>query len=223
MENDTSYELAMCSHDGAQWLEVVSYTPATRWEPEDMDIADRPCVVCGSWDSLYPQDTWFGALAVAALEAARFVAYFIESLGLPTCDKCGALFFEGWTVEGTPLCWQCGEAQADEYFKQEDFDYVLAVGYRRHLLNDYFFEHGGNFDDAVDNYATQNEISRHHAIEALYWRYAFGVQAVECPQCDALTINAWEDADVWNCRPCVRADAEFECRLDYGDGEGYDR
>lgn len=121
MENEYSYELALCSHDGAQWLEEVSYTPATRLEPEDYDIDYKPCPVCGGYDTLYPPDTQYGAVAEAALAAARIVAYFIEWWGLPTCDTCGSKFYEGWTSDGHPLCMTCAEREADAYFESEEY------------------------------------------------------------------------------------------------------
>lgn len=82
MNNDTHYNLASCVADGAMWLEEVQYTPATRWEPEDVSVDDRPCPVCKSWDdTVYADDTRYGWIAVAALEAARSVGICIEMLG----------------------------------------------------------------------------------------------------------------------------------------------
>lgn len=121
MENEYSYELALCPYDRAQWLEDVSYTPATRWEPEDYDIDYKPCPVCGELDTLYPPDTMFGAIAEAALCCARIIAYDIECWGLPTCNTCGERFYEGWTSDDKPLCLACSEREAEAYFTSEEY------------------------------------------------------------------------------------------------------
>lgn len=90
------------------------------------------------------------------------------------------------------------------------FDYVEASQYRRRLLEDYFWEHGGDMDIAISEYRADHYCTRLQAIVALYWRMAFGVAALECPNCEHLTINAWNAVDVWNCFPCCKADVEWE-------------
>jgi hypothetical protein len=102
--NDYAFEIAACRRDGAMWLEEVVYTPATRWEPEDADIIEQPCPVCGGTDVVYPDDSMYGALAVAALYAAQCVGLAIEYAGLPDCQRCGRRNYDGGST-----CWSCTE------------------------------------------------------------------------------------------------------------------
>jgi len=49
--------ITLCCKDCGEISEVeVGYTPATRWEPEDVDDADQECGYCGG--ELLSLDEW---------------------------------------------------------------------------------------------------------------------------------------------------------------------
>lgn len=106
--------------------------------------------------------------------------------------------------------------------RSKSLDYMTCFLFRRDLLLDYFEDNPGRFEQAIRDYRAES-YSHHYArrmeiVEALYWRHAFGVASIRCPNCGEYTINAWDIGEredalypnrdlVWYCLPCMKADA----------------
>lgn len=118
MENDKDFVITGCKYDGSIWLERVIDFPGTRYEPPSSDVEPEKCPSCNSYvdDPRYEEEFPYGAIARAALEAARCVAIGIEFIALPRCSDCGHPFYEGIIVGNSnyAYCFACYDERIEK-------------------------------------------------------------------------------------------------------------
>lgn len=102
--------------------------------------------------------------------------------------------------------------------RTKPFNYMQAYSYRTRLLEDYFDNHGWNFDNAIRDYRRNHPCShfarRMEIIEALYWLHAFGLETRghkhTCITCGAvMEVGDYDcemdhDHDFAQCRVCEK-------------------